>query len=174
MSNNNKKEIVEFSRRSFLSLLGWLSVLASFLFQGLSTLRAMIPNVLYEPSKKFKIGVPSDFPEGVKFLAEKRLFVFKENNTFYCISAICTHLGCTVNYVQLSSPQKVQLPSGETITENHEFFCPCHGSKYRAEGSIYAGPAPAGLPWYKLTLAPDGQIIVDSSTKVDKNFRLKV
>lgn len=173
MTDKNKKEVVELSRRSFISLLGWLSILGSTLFQGLSTLRAMVPNVLYEPPKKFKIGKPDDFPEGVKFLAEKRLFVFKENNTFYCISAICTHLGCTVNYVQLPSPQKAQLPSGETITENHEFFCPCHGSKYRAEGSVYGGPAPKNLSWFKLSLAPDGQIVVDSSTNVDKNFRLK-
>jgi Rieske Fe-S protein len=44
-------------------------------------------------------------------------------------SAICTHMGCTVN------------PAGT------EFHCPCHGSKYDAfTGAVIQGPAPRALP----------------------------
>jgi Rieske Fe-S protein len=44
-------------------------------------------------------------------------------------SAICTHMGCTVN------------PAGA------EFHCPCHGSRYNAfTGEVLQGPAPSPLP----------------------------
>ena len=50
-------------------------------------------------------------------------------------TAICTHMGCTVN------------PAGT------EFHCPCHGSKYDAfTGSVITGPAPAPLKSIAVTV----------------------
>ena len=60
-------------------------------------------------------------------------------------------------------------------TIDHEFHCPCHGSKYYADGTNYAGPAPRPLLWHKLELSPDdGQLIVDLAEEVEQNFRLTV
>ena len=49
--------------------------------------------------------MPADFPEGLKFLPDMRLFVFREDNVFHAISAVCTHLGCTVRAEALPQPE---------------------------------------------------------------------
>lgn len=46
-----------------------------------------------------------------------------------CFSAICTHMGCTVQ------------------AAGAQFHCPCHGSVYDARtGAVIQGPAPRPLP----------------------------
>lgn len=46
-------------------------------------------------------------------------------------SAVCTHAGCTVSFVQ----------------SVEQFQCPCHGSIYSAStGAVLGGPAPSPLP----------------------------
>lgn len=174
MLYDNEDQETQVSRRRFLSYIGGGFIFGSLLLQVIATLRSLFPKVLYESPKRFKIGLPSDFPEGVRFLAEHRLFVIRNNNNFHCISAICTHLGCTVNLVQYSPPKQYDSSSGKMISEAFEFHCPCHGSKYRENGNVYAGPAPLPLPWYKLYLATDGQIMVDTNVTVNHDFRLRV
>ena len=44
-----------------------------------------------------------------------------------------------------------------------KFKCPCHGSGFRSSGINFEGPAPRPLERYKISLAPDGQIIVDKN-----------
>jgi len=161
------------SRRSFLGRLGLGALLAGFLGQGYAMLRSLVPNVLYEPPQRFKVGPPDQFPVGMTFLEDRRIFIAREQEGLYAISATCTHLGCTVKMVNLSQPRKVQV-HGKQIEIAREFHCPCHGSKYYGDGTNYAGPAPKPLSWYKLeTAAEDGQLIVDLSQTVERNFRLK-
>jgi cytochrome b6-f complex iron-sulfur subunit len=162
------------SRRRFLSYLSGFFIVGGLMLQGFATLKSLFPRVLYEPPTKFKVGMPTDFPEGVRFMPEHRLFIIRNDDRFHCISAICTHLGCTVNLAQYSPPKTYDSSSGKAVQETFEFHCPCHGSKYRENGNIYAGPAPSPLPWFKLDLAPDGQIVVDTNAPVDHDFRLKV
>ncbi|WP_170944125.1 Rieske 2Fe-2S domain-containing protein [Leptolyngbya sp. BC1307] len=47
----------------------------------------------------------------------------------YAISAVCTHLGCAVNWDQ----------------SEQAFVCPCHGSRYDALGQVTGGPASRNL-----------------------------
>ncbi len=162
------------SRRSFLSKLGIGATLVAIAGQTYAFLRSLKPNVLYEEARRFKIGAPDQFGEGGKFLEEKRLFVFRQGKTFYAISATCTHLGCTVKMQKLNQPKKVKV-RGREIEEQHEFHCPCHGSKYYGDGTNYAGPAPRPLDYFKLEVSPDdGQLIVDMSQRVGQDFRLTV
>ncbi|MGH7491918.1 MAG: ubiquinol-cytochrome c reductase iron-sulfur subunit [bacterium] len=162
------------TRRSFLQKLGFGGVLAGITGLSFQSLRALIPNVLYEPPQRFKIGLPINLAEGVTFLEDKRLYVFKEGKSFYAISAGCTHLGCTVKYAKLNQPKQVEI-GGEKRNIPFEFHCPCHGSKFYADGTNYAGPAPRALLWYKLEVSPDdGQLVVDMSSEVEQNFRLTV
>lgn len=162
------------SRRSFLPKLGTGAVVAALLGQGYALLRALVPNVLYEAPQRFKVGPPDQFPEGATFLENERVFVVRERNAFYAISAVCTHLGCTVKMLNLNQPKKVTV-RGREIEELREFHCPCHGSRYYGDGSNYAGPAPKPLAWYRLEVSPDdGQLIVDSSESVRQGFRLTI
>jgi cytochrome b6-f complex iron-sulfur subunit len=60
-------------------------------------------------------------------------------------SAICTHMGCTVN------------PAGKQLN------CPCHGSQYDAlTGKVLQGPAPKPLPAVPVHVA-GGQVIAGSA-----------
>ena len=59
------------------------------------------------------------------------------------------------------------------MTLTHQFSCPCHGSKYRGDGTNVAGPAPQPLAWYRLSMSTDdGQLVVDLADEVDRDFRL--
>jgi nitrite reductase/ring-hydroxylating ferredoxin subunit len=142
------------SRRVFM--LGVVGVgAASAGFVG-ATVRYLIPNVLYEPSRRFTIGGPSDFPSGsVTFLPDRRLFVFNGPDGLFCISSICTHLGCNVRHIGTG------------------FECPCHGSRYDENGRVIHGPAPKPLEWFSLTLSPREELIVDLDKPVGPEFRLR-
>ncbi|MFJ3305839.1 Rieske (2Fe-2S) protein [Streptomyces sp. NPDC086549] len=74
----------------------------------------------------------SDIPVGGgTIFKDKKIVVTQPNqNEFKAFSAICTHMGCTVNKV-----------ADGTID------CPCHGSKFHiADGSVAHGPATRPLP----------------------------
>ena len=162
------------SRRSFLQKLGLGGMIAGLAGFTAQSFRSLIPNVLYEPPQKFKIGSPSLLAEGMSFLQDKRLYVFKEGKSFHAISGACTHLGCTVKYTKLNKPKQVEI-DGQTRTIPFEFHCPCHGSKFYADGTNYAGPAPNPLHWYRLEVSPDdGQLVVNLNDEVDQDFRLTV
>ena len=149
---------IEPERRRFLRWIGQFSVVGALLTQVAGVVRAFVPRVLYEPSKKFKIGKPGEYPEGVTFLPASRLFVVRERNQFHVISATCTHLGCTT----------------EWKAKEGEFHCPCHGSKFKDDGVPFAGPAPRPLEWYPLSVSGDGFLLVDSGKAVPASYRFAV
>ncbi|MEX2270975.1 MAG: FAD-dependent oxidoreductase [Vicinamibacterales bacterium] len=57
---------------------------------------------------------------GRKFAASRG-----EDGKLTCVSAVCTHLGCIVGW----------NPAAST------WDCPCHGSRFRTDGSVIHGPA---------------------------------
>jgi cytochrome b6-f complex iron-sulfur subunit len=121
-----------------------------------ATFRFLVPNVLYEPSRRFDIGPPAEFPSGsVTFLPDRRLYVFNSADGFFAISSVCTHLGCNVKHV------------------GQGFECPCHGSRFDENGRVVQGPAPQPLAWYALSLSPRQQLIVDQDQTVGPEFRLR-
>ena len=142
-------------RRGFLRLLGKGSVALAFLIQLAAAARAFVPNVLYEPLRRFKIRRPKDYPKGITFDSEQRLFIVRREDDFHVVSAVCTHLGCTVQWKQ----------------EKGEFACPCHGSRFREDGSVLGGPAPRPLAWHPVTLSPDGYLEVDTAETVAQGFQ---
>ncbi len=145
---NNKVQ-----RRTFLALsLGWCSAGFAFLASLAAAGRFLVPNVLYEPEQRFKALKPDDYPEGPTFLPNLRVFLFRKGNGFRAASAVCTHLGCTVNLAGAG------------------FHCPCHGSVFDKNGAVVSGPAPAPLAWFELALSRDGHLVIDTSqhVKADK------
>ena len=162
------------NRREFLVKLGTGAGMVALAAQASASLRSLVPNVSYDAPTTVKLGYPSDFPDGLKFLPDERLFVFREGNTFYAISATCTHLGCTVRAEALARVE-TKTVEGTPFRLTHRFLCPCHGSQYSGDGTNVSGPAPRPLAWYQLSLAPDdGQLVVDLAREVGHDFRLTV
>ena len=148
---NNPQD--QLQRRTFISLtLGWCSAIFALGASLAAAGRFLVPNVLYEPERRFKALKPEDYPEGATFMPNLRVFLFRKGNSFRAASAVCTHLGCTVNL------------AGEG------FHCPCHGSVFDQSGTVLSGPAPAPLAWFELTLSRDGHLMIDTSqaVKADK------
>ena len=66
----------------------------------------------------------SDLPaEGALVFREERVALLSEGETFYALSLVCTHLGCSV-----------------TVTADG-LVCPCHGSRFDRQGQVLHGPA---------------------------------
>lgn len=80
------------TRRWFLGAVGKGSVALAFVVQLAAAARAFLPNVLYEPLKRFKLKQPDQYPQGYTFNADHRLFVVRDQERFHVISAVCTHL----------------------------------------------------------------------------------
>lgn len=162
-SDESGKGPADTGRRRALKVLGVGVVGAAVATPLVVAARSLLPNVLYEPPRRFKAGRLELLTEGANFFRDQRVFVFRERGQLRCLSAVCTHLGCTV--------QLVRKGSGDEF----EFHCPCHGSKYHADGMNYAGPAPLPLAYHRIEIAPDdGQVVVDLSSSADRTWRLKV
>ena len=138
------------SRRGFFQLsLGWIAGTFAAAASAVGAVRFLVPNVLFEPSLIFKAGRPEDYPDNsVTFLEDERVFLVRKGNTYRCLSAICTHLGCTVNRA------------------SQGYHCPCHGSVFDEQGSVKGGPAPRGLAWFQVTLSKDNRLLVDKNQNV--------
>ncbi len=131
---------------------------------GLWTLalaRFMFPNILTEPPSKFKIGFPDSIAPGTvetKFKAQFGVWVvnyeFQGQPMIFALSTVCTHLGCTPNW--LDAEQK--------------FKCPCHGSGFYKDGINFEGPAPRPLERYAIQVADDGQLEIDRSQKFQEEM----
>ncbi len=138
-------------RRQFLYL-GWGGIATFLGGLSLGSARFFFPRILFEPPTVFKAGFPQEFTIGevnTNFQQSQRVWVVREPEQFYALLAVCTHLGCT----------PVWWP-GE-----NKFKCPCHGSGFTKEGINYEGPAPRPLERVYITLADDGQILIDTSRK---------
>ncbi|MBU2494251.1 MAG: ubiquinol-cytochrome c reductase iron-sulfur subunit [Bacteroidetes bacterium] len=162
--NDNKKESIisqitekKISRKKLISMIGLGAFSASIFTSLFAAVRFLTPKVLYEPSAKFSAETPDTYKVGsVEFVSEKKTYLVNDGKGIYAQSAICTHLGCTVNW-----------QAGEK-----EYHCPCHGSKFDKDGKNIAGPAPRPLDRYHLIKGKDGRIVVDTGKIVDENARL--
>ena len=171
MADNPHDPKTSVNRRNFLYTLGAGAGVCAIGTQAGASLRSLVPNVSYDAPTTVKLGPPSEYPDGLKFRPDERLFIFREGNTFHAISAVCTHLGCTVRAAALPQPKTADV-GGKKTRLTHEFLCPCHGSKYTGDGTNYAGPAPKPLTWFRLSVAADdGQLVVDLADEVDHAFR---
>lgn len=138
-----------FGRRQFLLKAGWAFFWAFLGGWLLSNLKFLFPNVLYEPSLRFKAGDPAKFKLGINEDLKKsqRVWLVRTEQGFYCFWARCTHLGCTPNWFEAEG----------------RFKCPCHGSNFNKAGDVIAGPAPKPLWRCAVTLADDGQLLIDKA-----------
>ncbi|MBX3441842.1 MAG: ubiquinol-cytochrome c reductase iron-sulfur subunit [Planctomyces sp.] len=156
------------SRRSFLDtvlspfVIGFTALAAWGAIGSLAAARFMMPNTVLELPSRFKIGSASDYPLGMvseKYKASRGIWVvhtdtYDGRNIIYALSTVCTHLGCTPNW--LDAEQK--------------FKCPCHGSGFYVNGINFEGPAPRPLERVGLRVSEDGQLEVDKSLKFQEEL----
>ncbi|MEQ8785878.1 MAG: Rieske (2Fe-2S) protein [Pirellulaceae bacterium] len=155
------------SRRGFFAALfgaalgsslavGFSSLAVTNLLWGLGLARFMFPNILTEPPTSFKVGFPDEYAPGqvqTKFKAQFGVWIvryeYDGNPEIYALQSVCTHLGCTPNWLE-----------GE-----QKFKCPCHGSGFYKDGINFEGPAPRPLERFAIRVADDGQLEVDKSRR---------
>ena len=135
------------SRRDFL---GW------FLKGGLLiTLSGMIIpalNYLWPVTHQGPVGGMADVGSADEIpvwggkkviLSGSALLIIRMPNEYRAYSAICTHLGCIVDWD--SSKQKI--------------ICPCHAGTFDTNGSVVSGPPPRSLPSYPVKVV-NGRLMV--------------
>src|SRR3990167_3790828 len=91
------------SRRKFLEFAGYGTFGAFLLGSGISFLKFFFPNVLYEPSLKFKAGSPDEYAQGTvstKWIKSQRAWIVRTDKGIYALWARCTHLGCTPGWFE--------------------------------------------------------------------------
>ncbi len=134
----------KFEHRSFLGAIISLTSTAIAAFLGITMARfSILP--AFSKSKEagwIDLGKLSDLPENKlvkksitvaqeagwgEFKASRLLWIMRKGEAVSIFSAVCPHLGCTVN-----------------AKEEH-FLCACHGSEWNDAGKKLAGPAPRNL-----------------------------
>jgi cytochrome b6-f complex iron-sulfur subunit len=159
MSENEKIKEAGLDRRQFFVKVGLGSVAvaaagtAAFAYQFLS------PNVLYEPSPIVNAGKPDHYPpDSVTLDPQAAIFIVNSAQGFYALQATCTHLGCLTAW-------KPELGI---------IACPCHGSKFKRDGTKIEGPAPKPLPWLRMWLSDEGDLMVDRAVLLKSRQLVKV
>jgi len=85
------------------------------------------------PTSAIPVGGGKVFPTQLTVVTQPTAGEFK------AFSAVCTHMGCTVNQIA-----------------NGRIDCPCHGSEYSiTDGAVLAGPAPKPLPAKTIKITGD-------------------
>ncbi len=142
-------------RRDWLGLAALWSTGSALLFALIGSMRLPKSAVVAAPSKTFTIALPESLPAGEAFVPPGRaVALFRDAEGIHAISTICTHLGCVVK------------PNAEG------FECPCHGSKFKHDGTVSKGPAPKALAWLQVKLV-DGAWHVDEDKPVAPGTKVK-
>ena len=131
------------SRRDFLKLAttGLLSA------AGLVGLGGLLRFLDYENDPPHKttidLGSRAKYPPGTRtLLPDVPAIIISTGDGITALSLVCTHLGCTVE----------QSPTG--------FKCPCHGSRYNAQGEVEQGPARLPLHRLRIETVGDQQLVL--------------
>lgn len=134
------------ARRQFLyGILGG----AATLFAGLVSWpvwRYLLPGQKSDAEARVAIA-RRDVPPGkayfFNFRGQPAVILQPVPGQFVALSAVCTHLGCIVQW----------------LPEQKEFLCPCHAGRFNADGQVQGGPPPQPLARMPLTIEDD-QLLV--------------
>ncbi len=158
-----KKSEAEPTRRSFLNIL-WLILggvaLAEFVAVAFAFLRPRKSKTRSEDADSIiTAGAVERFnPNSVTAFVRGKFYLARlEDGGFLALSRTCTHLGCSVPWVE----------------KEMKFACPCHGSAFDITGKVIEAPAPRALDIYPITI--ENKIIkVDTRKPIKRSsFRLE-
>jgi len=151
-TDEDRRGVLQLLVGSFLAI-GFTALSVTGGVWSLLTARFMFPNILNEPPSQFPVGPPDSISPGqveTKYVSQHVWIVnyeYKGKKEIYALRTVCTHLGCTPNWLE-----------GE-----QKFKCPCHGSGYYKDGVNFEGPAPRPLERFAIRIGDDGQLQVDTS-----------
>jgi len=158
---NQKKEKARpagSSRRTFLTKL-WFALgfvaLAEFIAVAFAFLRPAKPEARRENAGAvITAGAVEGFaPQSVTAFVRGQFYLARlEDGGFLALSRKCTHLGCTVPWVE----------------KEKRFACPCHASAFDITGNVISPPAPRALDIYPVTIEND-IVKVDTSKPLKRS-----
>ena len=143
------------SRRSFLNVL-WtalgLAALAEFLWLAFSFLWPAKPGGESQANTVVPAGSLASFEPGTVTAFQKGEFylVRLDDGGLLALSCKCTHLGCTVPWVE----------------KEKKFLCPCHASAFDITGNVINAPAARALDTFPVA-------IENNIVKVETGRRIK-
>ena len=146
---------LQVTRRSLFgaAFLGWGAFLTASGVGTLGLVRFLFPNVSFEPPQVFKTAPISTFAKDTvneSWKESNAVWIVNTDGFLYGISTVCTHLGCTPNW----------------LSAENKFKCPCHGSGYYMNGINFEGPTPRPLERFHVYVDPaDGLVWVDKTQK---------
>jgi len=106
---------------------------------------AAISEVLLKDALKLPKGASMIF----KFGAKTCILIHHLDDAWVALDAVCTHLGCTVDYE----------------VGKDRIHCACHGGVYNARtGANVSGPPPRPLKKYGVQIVTDGALVTASET----------
>ncbi len=151
------------NRRSFLNIL-WLILggvaLAEFVAVAFAFLRPRKLKARGEDADSIiTAGAVERFaPNSVTAFVRGKFYLARlEDGGFLALSRTCTHLGCSVPWVE----------------KEMKFACPCHGSAFDITGNVIDAPAPRALDIYPITIEND-IIKVDTREPIKRStFRVE-
>ena len=132
------------TRRAFLAAAGaagllYTAALAYPIYRYLASPEEMalnataITEVTLKDAQKLPLGSVLMF----KFGTSPAMLIHHEDGSWVSFSAVCTHLGCTVQYEP----------------DQHRIHCACHGGVYDSRtGANVSGPPPKPLTRYKVAV----------------------
>jgi Rieske Fe-S protein len=102
-------------------------------------------------ASKVELGTPTLFKTKIErqvgwIVNEEEVSAYiltEDGRNFVAMSNICSHLGCRVRW----------------ISDQGQFFCPCHNAIFSKQGDVVTGPPPRPLDQYEVKVE-DGQIYV--------------
>ncbi|MBN2059562.1 MAG: ubiquinol-cytochrome c reductase iron-sulfur subunit [Deltaproteobacteria bacterium] len=145
------------SRRSFLTVLWtglgiaaiaeFIAVIISFLSPGKTREKSSESGAIIEAghADKFPLNSVTANIQGRFYLCRM------EDGGFLAVSSKCTHLGCTVPWMD----------------KEKRFACPCHGSSFDITGNVMSPPASRPLDTY-LVYIENNIVKVDISKTIER------
>jgi cytochrome b6-f complex iron-sulfur subunit len=105
-----------------------------------ATAAAAVTEVSLKDAQKLAQGSVLMF----KFGSQPAMLIHHKDGEWVALGAVCTHLGCTVQY----------FPANNTIR------CACHGGQYDPQtGQNIGGPPPKPLRKFKVKVADDAVVV---------------
>jgi cytochrome b6-f complex iron-sulfur subunit len=143
------------ARRRFLIGLGSFGLLMAVWEMGRGTLRFLNPPLTQPQPKPVVAGPPNEFGlNTLTYIPEARAWLGHDDDGYFAMSAICPHLGCTIQQV-------------ETM-----FACPCHGSQFDRQGNVLNGPATTPMNYLAVDLI-ESLLMIKPNQTVSAETRLR-